>query len=77
MLKLALTAAGMVLLFGSGLLFVERKRNWLLAGGLLVVAGILLTIAKGLPWLVLTLAGLGALGYALHRLDTPVKKEPK
>ena len=77
MLKLVLTSLGVVLLFGSGLLFVERRRNWLLAGGLLILAGILLAIGKGLPWLVLALAGIAAVAYALHRLDTPAGGERK
>ncbi len=79
MFKLVLTGVGTVLLFGSGLLLVERRvwRRWLWAGGLLLAAGVCLAIGKGISWLVLALVGAGALAYGLSRLDSSGARKAK
>lgn len=61
MLKVVLTAVGILLLFSGGLLFAEGRRRWMLAGVFGVVAALCLLIGKGTPWVILAVvAGLAA-----------------
>ncbi|MER3495707.1 MAG: hypothetical protein C4320_02110, partial [Armatimonadota bacterium] len=57
-----LTALGMVLLFGTGLLAVERRRHWFLIALFGVGAAVCLFLGKGQIWLAAMAIGLGAIG---------------
>ena len=66
-LKVLLTAVGMLFLFGGGLLFAEGRKRWVLAGVFGVIAAICLLIGKGKPWLILAVLAAAAAAYLLTR----------
>lgn len=74
MLKIVLTAVGMLLLFSGGLLFAEGRRRWLLAGAFGVLAAICLLIGKGTPWLILAVVAILAAVY-FARQPAPARRD--
>lgn len=75
MIKLILTAVGMLLLLAGGLLFAEGRKRWVLAGILAAIAAVCLLIGKGTPWVILAVvAGLAA-AYVATR-GGPTKRTP-
>lgn len=75
--KLILTALGMVALFGGGLLFVEGRRRWLIAGIFGAIAVLCLAIGKGTPWVLLALLAGGGLLYFLSYLSRETPARPR
>lgn len=65
MLKVVLTAVGMLLLLSGGLLFAEGRKRWVLAAVFGGAAVVCLVIGKGTPWVLLAfVAGAAAIYFA-------------